>query len=315
MSYPSNMRISIITPTYNRISYLDATINSIVSQQGDFELEYIIQDGGSEPELIAILEKWHDRIKSKQFEIHCNSIDFKYYVESDEGMYDAISRGFTKASGDIMAWLNSDDMYHPYALQTVLKVFTKYADVCWITGIPNSYNDQGSRAGFDRFPPSYSKKFLAAGYYDVKFLDYGFNWIQQESTFWRASLWRQAGAALDSNYRYAADFHLWRQFARYTDLVKVESFLGGFRVHDDQFTANPEVYRNELPEIEKPPFGLKCLRQLLNTFPTAKKLFFNAKKGFPLMNFLGLKFSHLTGRVIEWSFNEKEWVMRWKSII
>lgn len=309
------MRISIVTPTYNRTTFLEDTISSIVSQQGDFDLEYIIQDGGSGPELLAILEKWQKKITAGDFAIRCNSLEYKYFVEPDNGMYDAINKGFAKAGGDIMAWLNSDDMYHPFALQTVARVFSRFQDVDWITGIPNSYNTDGSRAGFDTFPPSYSRQFLRAGFYDVKFLPYGFNWIQQESTFWRADLWRRAGGTVDCRYRYAADFYLWRQFAKLTDLVKVESFLGGFRVHEDQFTANPEVYRKELPVAGKPPRGLKLLRKLLKTLPAASKCFFNPRKGFPFVNLLGLKFGQLSGRVIVWSFTENAWILRWKSIV
>ena len=93
----------------------------------------------------------------------------------------------------------------------------------------------------------------------TKFRKYGFNWVQQESTFWRRSLWEKAGGRLDDRFKYAADFFLWREFAKHTDLVKVSSFLGGYRSHGDQVTGDPEVYRDELPGVGKPPAGLSFL--------------------------------------------------------
>lgn len=309
------MRVSIVTPTFNRTTYLNQTIESIVTQKGDFELEYIVQDGGSKQELIDILEKWKKKIDNGEIEIGCRKVEFNYYIEKDNGMYDAINKGFAKSSGDVMAWLNSDDMYHPYALDTVCRVFGQFENVSWITGIPNSYNASGARAGFDLFPPAYSRKYLQEGFYDVRYLAYGFNWIQQESTFWKRDLWQKMGAKIDTSYKYASDFYLWLSFSKHTDLVKVESFLGGYRSHEDQITANPEIYNNELPKRAIPSKGLKLLNKLVKNVPVSKKLFFNKRKGFPFLNILGLKIGQLTGRTVVWSHHEKEWKLYWKAIV
>ena len=309
------MKISIVTPTFNRIDYLENTIKSIVFQEGDFDLEYIIQDGGSDSELIGLLEKWKSKIDSGILEIKCNSLSFDYYIEKDAGMYDALNKGFSKTTGDVMAWLNSDDMYHPFALAAVAGVFSQYKDVDWITGIPNSYNSQGVSSGFDRFPDTYSRHYIGAGYYDVKYLAQGFNWIQQESSFWRRELWDKAGGKLDTRFKYAADFYLWRAFAQYAELVKVEAFLGGFRVHDNQITANPNSYSDELPERVPPPAGLSILNRTIKKLPLVKPLFFNKHKGFPLLNILGLRFDRLVGRTIQWSYEKNAWEIFWKSIV
>jgi len=309
------MKISIVTPTFNRADYLAATIESIVSQKGDFELEYIVQDGGSGREVLEILERWQARIAAGDFRPGCRQLQFSYFSEPDTGMYDAINKGFARASGDVLAWLNSDDMYHPYALQTVARVFGKFANIDWITGIPNAFNESGSRVGFDTFPAAYSRKYLGMGYYDVRYVASGFNWIQQESTFWRRSLWERAGAKLDSGYRYAADFHLWKEFSRHTDLVKVYSFLGGFRGHGNQITADPALYNGELDSIPPPPAGLGFLRRLLHNFPWLRKLFFNRWKGVPLLPLLGLQFPDMTGRTVVWSFRDNDWVVRRRAIV
>lgn len=310
------MRITIVTPSFNRATYINDTIGSIVSQQGDFELEYIIQDGGSDDSLIEIYRKWQRRIENNEIEIKCKSLNFKFFIETDDGMYDAINRGFSHATGDVMAWLNSDDMYHPYALQTVAQVFSKFNNVSWLTGIPNSFNSYGSRSGFDTFPPAYSQLYIRKGFYNVKYhRRFGFNWIQQESNFWRSSLWNQVGGKVSTDYKYAADFNLWQEFARHTDLVKVHSFLGGFRVHPDQFTSDPHLYAEELPKIDPPSESLYRLRRIMGTIPLSRRLFFNKRKGKPFLTLLGLQFENLTGRSIEWSFQENDWVMQLRAII
>ena len=104
------MKISIVTPVLQRPEYLDQTIRSVVTQQGDFEIEYIVQNGGSDSRVIAILTKWEKLIKTGQFESQCSSLTFKWYDEKDSGMYDALNRGFARTSGDILAWINSDDL-------------------------------------------------------------------------------------------------------------------------------------------------------------------------------------------------------------
>lgn len=309
------MKISVVTPTYNRATYLDHTIESIVTQKGDFDLEYIVQDGGSKGEVPDILRKWKERIDGGTVGRGCRSLDFRYFIEPDRGMYDAINRGFARSSGDVLAWLNSDDMYHPFALQTVAQIFGRFDSIHWLTGIPNSFNRYGSRSGYDAFPPAYSRRFLRDGCYRLACLDKGFNWIQQESCFWRRSLWEKTGGALDTRYAYAADFYLWLAFADHTDLVKVNSFLGGFRVHDDQFTNDPGLYAAELPEIKPVPGGYRILRSLLHRFPSTKKYFFNARHGFPFLNILGLRFADLVGRTVEWSFADQEWKMWTKAIL
>ncbi len=308
------MKISVVTPTFNRMDFIENTIASIIFQEGDFDLEYIVQDGGSDSQLIDILQKWKGLIDGGEIEIKCNSLSFDFYVESDDGMYDALNKGFSRTTGDVMAWLNSDDMYHPYALATIASLFTQYGDVDWITGIPNSYNSQGFRTGYDSFPDTYSRAYIGAGYYDVKYIGYGFNWIQQESCFWRRPLWEKAGSKLNTKFKYAADYYLWRTFSQHAELVKVEAFLGGFRVHDDQITASPNAYSDELPVTTPPPLGLKILNRALKNLPLLKPIFFNRYKGFPAINILGLKFDHLTGRTIQWSYGNNCWELIWKSI-
>ncbi|UPW20062.1 glycosyltransferase [Agarivorans sp. TSD2052] len=303
------MKISIVTPSFKRLDYFEATIDSIVNQEGDFELEYIVQDGGGDERIASFLER-----KATQIKLKNKKVDFKYFIEKDDGMYSAINRAFARSTGDILAWLNTDDMYHPFALSTVHEVFSKNEDVDWITGIPNSYNMRGQRVGFDSFPNSYSRKFIRAGYYDVQNLDCGLNWIQQESTFWRRSLWNKAGP-LNENLKLAADFHLWQRFAKYTDLVKVYSFLGGFRNHDNQLTNAPEKYKSEMPIVHVPA-GLRELKMALDTEHNAKEkyLAFSDESMQRLTERFGLLRKDLCGRIVKWSHEKNEWQVFWEVI-
>ena len=309
------MKFSIITPSFNRLTYLDDTINSVLTQAGDFEIEYIIQDGGSGPELISILQKWEDDISSGNFKPRCNKITFQWFSEKDNGMYDAINKGFSKATGDIMAWINTDDLYHPGAFSAASRIFLKFQNVGWITGIPNSFNKNGTTVGYDTFPAAYSKEFIKRGFYNVKFVEYGFNWIPQDCVFWRSSLWEKTGKSVDDTKMLAGDFYLWQKFAEHTDLVKVNAFLGGYRFHGDQFTATTDDYQKELPEVLNLPFGYKRLYKLLSSFPSLRKLIFNKRKGFPFISILGLKWGWIVGTIVRWNHQKQDWILENKAII
>ena len=301
----------IVTPSYHRAVFLDQTIRSVVSQSGDFEIDYIVQDGGSGDDVISILRRWEEEITSGRFVPSCAKLSFRWFSEKDNGMYDAINRGFARGDGDIMAWINTDDMYHPYAFQTISQILTEQSDIHWLTGIPNSYNEHGSRCGMDLFPSSYSREFIRRGYYDVKFLSSGFNWIQQESTFWRRSLWDKAGGALDISKKYVADFLLWQKFSEHSDLVKVYSFLGGYRCHDDQITADPERYRRELAQVAPPPGGLGLFNSICSCMPPAKRMMYNRF----MLRLLGVEWDWMTGRTVRWSFADRKWVVQVEGII
>ncbi len=149
----------------------------------------------------------------------------------------------------------------------------------------------------------------------MEFLEWGFNWIQQESTIWKRVLWDRCGG-LDLAYKYAADFHLWQNFARHADMVRVQSFIGGFRVHGDQITANPGVYRAELSQMRRPPEGLKTLQKLFLVSPNSRKKFLeDSSNARALLDNFGIARGDITGRAVEWNYESNEWVEVWKLIL
>ena len=217
-------RISIMTPSFNQGKYLEETIQSVL-QQNYPDLEYIIIDGGSTDGSADIIRKYADRLA--------------YWVsEPDQGHYDAINKGFARSTGDIMAWLNSDDKYTPWALSVVGEIFATMPEIEWATSLYPLHWDAAGRAISCNVNAGFTREgfFRGENVPDADWHAHG--WIQQESTFWKRSLWERAGARVDTAYSLAGDFELWARFYRHAELYGVGTPLGGFRLHGEQKTAH-----------------------------------------------------------------------------
>lgn len=204
--------ISVVTPSFNQASYLEATINSILNQNYP-NLQYVIIDGGSTDGSLEIIQKYSDHL---------------HYWESkaDGGHAEALNHGFSKTSGDIMAWLNSDDKYFPWTLQTVAEIFQQFEDVSWIVGTNSWWHENGILR---------ETRLELKNIYDYLIGNYA--WIQQESVFWRRALWEDAGAKVDESYQFMVDGELWCRFFELTRLYHVHAVLGGYRIHDHNRAA------------------------------------------------------------------------------
>jgi len=215
---------SIVTPTYNSERFLEACVRSIVDQNYP-ALEYIVIDGDSPDGTLNIIRRYEDRMA--------------YWVsEPDNGMYAGIQKGFEHSHGEIMAWLNSDDMYLPWTLRVVNAIFSALPELDWITSLrPLLWNAQGLATDCMALP-GFSKEGFGRGEHMPGSTGYMIESIQQESTFWRRSLWERAGGNLDTSLKLAGDFELWARFYQHSDLVGVRTPLGGFRVHAEQLTAS-----------------------------------------------------------------------------
>lgn len=226
-------KITVVTPSLNQGRYIESTILSVLNQ-GYPNLEYIIIDGGSTDNSLEIIDKYDSYIHY-------------WCSEPDNGQYHAINKGFNHADGDIYCWLNSDDMFCPWALFTVAVIFMQLPEVRWVTTIHKMLWDANGFCMRVDSIPGYSKE----AFFDGRYLPHrrrSFGWIQQESTFWRGDLWKEVGG-LNVEYSLAADFDLWTRFFRHAELYGVATPLGGFRVHEKQRTYDGTRYVAEAEEI------------------------------------------------------------------
>lgn len=264
-------RISLVTPSFNQAPFLEKTIESVLSQ-GYPNLEYIIIDGGSTDGSVDIIKRYE------------NQIDF-WISEPDRGQYHGIDKGFSRSSGEILAWLNSDDMYLPWTLKTIGEVFGSMTGIDWVT---SSFPMSCSEAGDPVFCRSMGSGFSRQGFYRGENFSGG-DWfhtgyIQQESTFWRRTLWEKAGSRMDERYKLAADFELWARFFQHGELYGIDLPLALFRDQPGQKSAvNRHEYIHECHQILARYGGRvpgKYERRLMAKFPrmySAVKSFFSGQ--------------------------------------
>jgi glycosyltransferase involved in cell wall biosynthesis len=218
-------RISIVTPSLNQAAYLERTIRSVLDQ--DYPaLEYIVADGGSSDETVAILERYRSALQS------CESAP-------DRGRASALNRAFARSSGEIMAWLNSDDLLLPRALHTVAAFLASHPEVDVVYGHRLIIDEHDLEVGRWVLPP-----------HDDAALSWA-DFIPQESLFWRRRIWERVGGAVDESFQFALDWDLILRFrAVGAKFARIPRFLGAFRIYSQQKTearmetdGHPEVAR------------------------------------------------------------------------
>lgn len=203
-------KISIVTPSFNQGQFIKETIESVLSQNYP-NLEYWVIDGGSTDETVAILKSYGKKIK--------------WLSEKDAGQTDALNKGFARCTGEIFAYLNSDDCFLPGALQTVGKYFATHPGAEWLTGDYTIIDAQGNE--IQQYVRRY-KQVLRA--FPTAFVQGIANGIAQPSTFWRSSLAQKIGP-FDATLRYCMDYDYWQRAFQETELVVLPEKLSQFRIH------------------------------------------------------------------------------------
>jgi glycosyltransferase involved in cell wall biosynthesis len=221
-------RISIVTPSYNQGKFLEATIRSVLWQQYP-NLEYIIIDGGSTDNSAEIIKKYEKHLA--------------YWVsEPDNGQSHAINKGFARCTGDILAWLNSDDLYLPYTLWKIAHLFTTNRGVDLVTGGWIS-NDVKANTLF-ALRPCGNGSFPTTA---LMLMQHGL--IGQPSTFWRKSVWESAGP-INENLHYAMDHAF---FLRCCDsgfnYKLISEYLSIIQEHNAQKTKQGTKYIDEFQAV------------------------------------------------------------------
>jgi len=220
--------VSIVTPSYNQARFLPEAIQSVLSQDYPHK-EYIIVDGASQDGSPAIIRGYASQLAW-------------WVSEPDQGQTDAINKGFSHASGEILAWLNSDDTYLPGAIAGAVEFLQAHPEVAMVYGDANLVNEQGAVIG--RFPAQQT---------DLRRLLRGSVHIPQQTAFFRAHLWQQVGP-LDPSFHFAMDYDLWVRLARLAPLLYVPRLWANFRLHgqgksvtlDDRcYPEMIRVYRRE----------------------------------------------------------------------
>lgn len=209
----SSPRISLVTPSLNQGTFIERTIRSVV-EQGYPNVEYIVQDGGSIDETAEVLDRYRDALA------HVAS-------ERDRGFGDAVNRGFARSSGEIMAYLNSDDVLLPGALHYVASFFRAHPEVDVVYSHRVVIDEHDREVGRWVLPPHDDAI--------MTWVDY----VPQETLFWRRAIWDRAGGRIDDSFKFAIDWDLLlRLRAAGARFERLPRFLGAFRVHPHQKTSS-----------------------------------------------------------------------------
>lgn len=234
-------KITVVTPSYNQARFLEATLRS-VHNQGYPNLEHIVIDGGSTDASVEIIRKFEEHLA--------------YWVsEPDRGQTDALIKGFSRATGEILAWLNSDDLYEPRTLWEVAEFFTRRPEVQFVYGDALWIDTQGKilkpkkEIPFNRF---------------IWLYDY--NYIPQPSAFWRRELYETVGG-LDPRFDLAMDADLWIRFAERTRPVHVRRVWSRMRLYPEQKNQRLRAKSDEEDQVirerylGKEPFSCRRLKK------------------------------------------------------
>ena len=216
--YFRRMKITVITPSFNQGHFIERTINSVLGQKFDGELEYLVIDGGSTDNTLEILQKYEGRII--------------WVSEKDEGLADAVNKGLQRSTGDIIGWLNSDDLYLPGTLEKVLGHFSTHPDCMWLYGKCRII-DPDDREIY-RSVTTYKNLLLQKFNFGRLLTE---NYISQPAVFFRKKLADETGP-LRKDLRFAMDYDLWLRFGKNYPAAVLPDYLSGFRRHPGSLSEN-----------------------------------------------------------------------------
>jgi glycosyltransferase involved in cell wall biosynthesis len=231
---------SIVTPSYNQARFIEETIESVISQKGDFYIQYIIGDAGSKDGSVDIIKRYDKLVKSKGFKPNCLGVTIEWWSKKDKGQSDAINKGFKKATGEYLAWLNSDDVYYPGAMAAALKEFDKDKNLGLV------YTDFE-----DIDAESKHLENRHADPFDLERIVHVGNMVPQPASFMLREAAKSVGF-LNEKYHYAMDYDLWIRIGQKYTVKKTKGCWAKFRLHDESKTVSLEKkFWKEVWEISR----------------------------------------------------------------
>ena len=219
-----------MTPSLNHVRFIRRTIESVLGQRGEFDLQYLVVDAGSTDGTLTILREYEASLE--------------WSSGPDQGQADAINKGLGRCRGDIVGWLNSDDVLLPGALERIARVFREHPDVEWIHGRCQiiDESDRRIRRGVELYKHLRSQRYSYGSLLTE-------NFISQMTVFWRRPVLDEIGY-LDPSLRFAFDYDLWLRLARRGDPVYIQAPQACFRWYESsksgagfqqQFSEDTEV--------------------------------------------------------------------------
>jgi glycosyltransferase involved in cell wall biosynthesis len=228
-----NLRLSIITPSFNSKEFIKETIDSVVDQKYP-NLEYLIFDGGSKDGTVNILSQ--------------QPCSVRWTVEPDAGQSDAINKGLRQATGEIVSWINSNDVYLAGSFNVVDQYFREHPNVDIVFGRANLIDEQSNVLGEYAENGSREENLLLnldpKGHFK-KLLNENSGWLPQQTVFWRKSVMDKAGF-LDRDLHYAMDYEYWLRLGSKGRIEFIDEYLGAFRLHENAKSTHAKKHWREI---------------------------------------------------------------------
>ena len=235
-----NNIISIVTPSLNQGQFIEQTIKSVLLQEGNFYIDYIIVDGGSNDNSIEVIKKYDKLLIFKKYPIKCKGISYRWWSRLDNGQSHAINQGFKITKGDILAWINSDDFYEPGVFDFIFKEFNKNSFLDLIYGDGYYLHEESKKRELGKSMSANFGEFLKRP-----------RFLFQPSAFFTKRVVEKIGS-LDESLDYTMDYDLWLRIFKNSNTLYVPKVLANARLWEKSKTVSQiEKFAQERIRIYK----------------------------------------------------------------